>query len=173
MRFIETMELTDTDPKGYIGVPKVDKKTGKPLKKNGEEEDDEDGEGIPDEEMHKKPEEIPDNRIANKREEITPMRTNPAYRQELLNLGIILPKDKPEPPIVEDSPVRKALNIMRNSPNTIEKPLVEYKHENRPIDKAKAAKEGSEAASRAAKTIADQKKKKEEAVQPKRRPIIW
>jgi hypothetical protein len=171
MRFIETMELTDTDPKGYVGVPKVDKKTGKPLKKNGQEEDDEDE--IPDEDMHKKPEEIPDNKIANKHEEITPMRTNPAYRQELLNLGIILPKDKAEATVVEDSPVRTALNIMRNSPNTIEEKKKEWNQTAGPIDKEKAKRDGAYGAGIAKAIIDDHKKTKEEAVQPKRRPIIW
>lgn len=175
MRFIETTELTDTNPKGYIGPPKVNKKTGKPLCKNGQEPDEE-GNCFDDNDMHKTAAEIPDTEIANKHEEVLSMKntTNPILRQELMNLGILLPKDKPENGITEESPVRKALNIMRNSPNTIESTKANkevntkldeaYKTAHRPIDKEKAAKEGADAAERAKKTIDSQKKKKS---------IIW
>ena len=170
MRFTETTELTDTNPKGYIGPPKVDRKSGKPLCKNGQEPDEE-GNCLDDKDMHKKAADIPDTEVANKHEGITTMKTNnPILRQELMNLGIILPKEKQEAGLTEDSPVRKALNIMKNSPNTVENTKANrevntklneaYKHVTRPIDKDKAAAEGKDAADRAKKTIADQKKKK-------------
>ena len=175
MRFIETIELTDTNPKGYIGPPKVNKKTGKPLCKNGQEPDEE-GNCFDDNDMHKTAAEIPDTEIANKHEEVLSMKntTNPILRQELMNLGILLPKDKPETGITEESPVRKALNIMKNSPNTINENKTSreidtklgeaYKHLTRPIDREKAKAEGNEASKRAKETIETQKKKN---------PIVW
>ncbi len=48
----ETSDMSATDPGKYIGVPNVDPKTGKPLKKNGKPPKP-NGEGFTDKEMHK------------------------------------------------------------------------------------------------------------------------
>lgn len=182
MRFIETQDLADTNPKKYTGYAKIDPKSGKPLCKHGKPVSECDTCGGDDTQLHEPT--VSDDEIANKHEDVKTMsnfKTNPIFRQELLNLGIVLPPVTKEDSITEESPVRKALNIMRSSSNTLERPqatrevninieeATKWKHKNEPLNKEKAAKEGAEAAARAKAKIDAQKNESK----PVRKPIIW
>jgi hypothetical protein len=179
MRFIETQDLADTNPKKYIGYSKIDPKSGKPLCKHGKPVSECDTCGADDTQLHEPA--VSDDEIASKHEDVKTMsnfKTNPIFRQELQNLGIVLPPITKEASITEEeSPIRKALNIMRTSPNTMDRPqanrevninieeAAKWKHKGEALDKEKAASKGKEASDSVKETLKSGK--------PPKKQIIW